>query len=157
MVYSKSDSVVLSNQQQNAALPHPSANGHTPVRHVHIAILGTGFAGLGMAIRLKKRGYDDFVVIERAAEIGGTWRDNTYPGCACDIPSHLYSFSFAPNPNWSHQYPLQPEIQEYLRRCARRFGVLPHIQWKSTLLEAAWNEDAHHWLLTTSRGPLTAD
>src|SRR5579884_3991615 len=77
------------------------------VRHFRVAILGTGFSGLGMAIRLKEQGEKDFVVLERAADVGGTWRDNTYPGCACDIPSVLYSFSFAPNPYWSHLYPPQ--------------------------------------------------
>src|SRR5215471_3110302 len=69
-------------------------------RHIHTVILGTGFSGLGMAIRLKQQGYENFVVLEQASDIGGTWRDNTYPGCACDIPSHLYSFSFALNPDW---------------------------------------------------------
>ena len=86
--------------------------------HSHIAIIGAGFSGLGMAIRLKQAGIEDFVVLERAEELGGTWRDNTYPGCQCDIPSALYSFSFAPNPNWSRFYPLQEEIRDYLRRCA---------------------------------------
>src|SRR5437899_3161390 len=93
--------------------------------HAGVAILGTGFSGLGMAIRLKQQGYDDFVVLERADDVGGTWRDNTYPGCACDVPSHLYSFSFAPNPLWSRAYSPQSEIWEYLRRCAERFGILP--------------------------------
>jgi cation diffusion facilitator CzcD-associated flavoprotein CzcO len=128
-----------------------------PVRHMHIIVLGTGFSGLGMAIRLKQRGYNDFVVLERAAEIGGTWRDNTYPGCACDIPSHLYSFSFAPNPDWSHVYPLQPEIRAYLEDCAERFGILPHICWQTELLEAAWSKDEQRWSVTTNQGRLTAD
>ena len=71
---------------------------------VRIAIIGSGFGGLGTAIRLKQRGMDDFVVLERAGDVGGTWRDNTYPGCACDVQSHLYSFSFAPNPDWSRSF-----------------------------------------------------
>lgn len=127
------------------------------VRHFHIIIVGTGFAGLGMAIRLKKRGEHDFVVLEKADDIGGTWRDNTYPGCACDIPSHLYSFSFALNPRWSRTYSPQREIWEYLRACAKRYGILPHIQWKSELLNAAWSEDEQRWHITTSQGQLSTD
>ena len=95
--------------------------------HVHeVAIVGAGFGGLGMAIRLKQEGIDDFVLIERGADVGGTWWANSYPGCQCDIPSNLYSFSFAPNPDWTRAYPLRDEILEYLRDCAERFGVLPH-------------------------------
>ena len=88
-----------------------------------IAIIGSGFSGLGMAIRLKQAGMNDFVVLERAGEVGGTWQANTYPGCACDVPSHLYSFSFAPNPDWTQTYSTQPEIWAYLRRVADDFGV----------------------------------
>ena len=83
--------------------------------HHRIAIVGTGFSGLGMAIRLKQEGEHDFVLLERAGGIGGTWRDNTYPGCRCDVPSHLYSFSFAPNPNWSSTFSPQQEILDYLK------------------------------------------
>ena len=147
----------LSDEQQLTALPDTSSHDEAPTRHVHIAILGTGFSGLGMAIRLKQQGQEDFVVLEKATDIGGTWRDNTYPGCACDIPSHLYSFSFALNPRWSRAYSPQPEIRDYLRSCAKRFGILPHIQWNSELLEASWNEDNSRWHITTSQGQLTAD
>ena len=84
-------------------------------QHHRIAIVGTGFSGLGMAIRLKQEGEHDFVLLERAEDIGGTWRDNTYPGCRCDVPSHLYSFSFAPNPNWSSTFSPQDEILDYLK------------------------------------------
>ena len=97
--------------------------------HVDIAIVGSGFAGLGMGYRLKQEGIDDFVILERGDDVGGTWWWNTYPGCQCDIPSHLYSFSFAPNPEWSRTYPLQHEIQSYLHDCAEKFGLLPHIQF----------------------------
>jgi cation diffusion facilitator CzcD-associated flavoprotein CzcO len=110
-----------------------------------------------MAIRLKQQGEDNFVVLEKAQDIGGTWRDNTYPGCACDIPSHLYSFSFALNPSWSRMFSPQPEIQAYLRSCAERSGVLPHVQWNSELLDATWSVDEGRWHLTTSQGPLTTD
>lgn len=134
-----------------------SNNGSSPTRHVRIVILGTGFSGLGIAIRLKKRGYHDFVVLEKASDIGGTWRDNTYPGCACDIPSHLYSFSFALNPNWTRAYSPQPEIWDYLRRCAKRFGILPHIRWNSELLSATWSDEEQRWHITTTQEQLTAD
>ncbi len=90
------------------------------MEHTRVAIIGAGFSGIGMAARLLKDGIDDFVVIERADEVGGTWRDNTYPGCQCDIPSVLYSYSFMPNPDWTRAYPLQAEIREYLKRCAQR-------------------------------------
>src|SRR5690242_21725970 len=82
--------------------------------HVRVCVVGTGFSGLGMAIRLLSEGERDFVVLERADSVGGTWRDNTYPGCACDVPSHLYSFSFALNGEWSHVFSRQPEIRAYL-------------------------------------------
>ena len=126
-------------------------------QHVRIAIAGSGFAGLGMAIRLKQRGIEDFVVFERAAEVGGTWRDNDYPGCACDVPSHLYSFSFAPNPTWSRAFSPQAEIQAYLRSCAERFGITPHLRLEHAVLEAAWNEAEKRWHIQTSRGPFTAE
>src|SRR5438552_415169 len=86
------------------AINDPAFSANGSALHVRVAILGAGFSGLGMAIRLKQTGRDDFIVVEQASEIGGTWRDNTYPGCACDIPSHLYSFSFALNPTWSHTF-----------------------------------------------------
>ncbi|MGZ3637385.1 MAG: flavin-containing monooxygenase, partial [Ktedonobacterales bacterium] len=136
-----------------AAVPQGSG-GET---HTGVAILGTGFSGLGMAIRMKQQGYDDFVVLERADDVGGTWRDNTYPGCACDVPSHLYSFSFAPNPLWSRAYSPQSEIWKYLRRCAERFGILPHIRWNSELLDAIWDERDLCWHISTSQGRIAAD
>ncbi len=124
---------------------------------MRVVILGTGFSGLGMSIRLKQRGQEDFVVLEQSADIGGTWRDNTYPGCACDIPSHLYSFSFALNPYWSRSYSPQREIWDYLRRCAKRFGILPHILWNHKLMEATWNEEDQRWHITTSQGQIIAN
>src|ERR671936_1025366 len=101
--------------------------------HLHVAIVGAGFGGLGAAIRLKQAGVGDFLVFERAGDLGGTWRDNTYPGCRCDVPSHLYSFSFAPNPNWSSTFSPQSEILDYLRDCAERYGVMPHIRFGTEL------------------------
>jgi cation diffusion facilitator CzcD-associated flavoprotein CzcO len=127
---------------------------YTP--HLRVAIVGAGFSGLGLAIQLKRHGINDFVVIERASDIGGTWRDNSYPGCACDVPSHLYSFAFAPNPDWSRAYSPQTEIQAYLRDCAVRFGIIPHIRFGEEVLDAEWNERAQRWVITTTRSQLTA-
>jgi cation diffusion facilitator CzcD-associated flavoprotein CzcO len=119
-----------------------------------VAIIGSGFSGLGMAIRLKQAGLDDFVILERAGEVGGTWQANTYPGCACDVPSHLYSFSFAPNPDWTQTYSTQPEIWAYLQRVADDFGVRPHVRLNTAVESAAWVDD--HWELETSQGTLSA-
>src|SRR4051794_5715922 len=121
-----------------------------------IAVLGTGFAGLGIAIKLKEAGHEDFVILERADDVGGTWRDNTYPGCQCDIPSHLYSFSFAPNPDWSRLFPTQPEIWDYLRGCADRYGVRPHIRFDHEVQQATWVAEHGFWRLETSQGEITA-
>src|SRR3954454_4093259 len=121
-----------------------------------VAIIGSGFSGLGMAIRLKQEGHEDFVVLERGDDVGGTWHFNTYPGCACDVPSHLYSFSFAPKPDWSRTYSLQPEIGAYLRDCADRFGIRPHVRLNTTVTEAEWNEDDGRWLVHTDRGDVRA-
>jgi len=126
-------------------------------RHFHVAIAGSGFGGLGMAIRLKQEGLEDFVVLERADDVGGVWRDNSYPGCACDVPSHLYSFSFAPNPRWSRSYSPQAEIHAYLRDCAERFGVLPHVRFRHSVEDARWDDEAGRWCLQTSEGLFTAD
>jgi cation diffusion facilitator CzcD-associated flavoprotein CzcO len=126
-------------------------------RHVHVAIVGAGFAGLGMAIRLRQMGVDDFVVLERRDDVGGTWHDNTYPGCQCDVPSHLYSFSFAPNPDWSRTFSLQPEIEAYLRRVAREFGVIDNVRLNCAVADARWDEDRARWCIETSNGSLEAD
>jgi len=125
--------------------------------HFHVAIAGSGFGGLGMAIRLKQEGHEDFVIFERAQEVGGVWRDNSYPGCACDVQSHLYSFSFAPNPNWSRAYSPQAEIHAYLRDCADRFHLRPHLRFGHTVLDARWDEARQLWRIDTSEGPFTAD
>ena len=102
------------------------SNGPLPA-DVRIAVIGAGFGGLGTAIKLKQAGIHDFVLLERGDDIGGTWRDNSYPGCACDIPSNLYSFSFALNPNWTRAFSPQPEIQSYLQRCTDEYNLRPHI------------------------------
>ncbi|MGB8650144.1 MAG: NAD(P)/FAD-dependent oxidoreductase [Mycobacteriales bacterium] len=117
-----------------------------------VAIIGAGFSGLGMAVQLKRAGITDLVVLERSDDVGGVWRDNTYPGAACDVPSHLYSFSFAPEGRWSKRFAEQPEIHAYLQRVARDHGVLPHVRFGTEVTRAEWDEDEHHWRLTTSTG-----
>jgi cation diffusion facilitator CzcD-associated flavoprotein CzcO len=123
---------------------------------VGVAIIGSGFSGLGMAIRLLQEGTDDFVVLERASDVGGTWYFNSYPGCACDVPSHLYSFSFAANPDWTQTYSSQPEIRAYLRRCADDFGVRPYIRFRQEVTAARWDGERGCWRLDTTGGPLSA-
>jgi cation diffusion facilitator CzcD-associated flavoprotein CzcO len=110
-----------------------------------------------MAIRLREEGITDFVMLEKADDVGGTWRDNTYPGCRCDVPSHLYSFSFAPNPGWSRTFSPQPEIWDYLRGVARDYDLYQHIRFGTEVREVAWDDDAQHWTIDTSDGEYTAD
>lgn len=126
-------------------------------RHHRIVVLGAGFGGIGLAIALRRAGFDDLVVIERAADLGGTWQANTYPGAACDVPSHLYSYSFAPNPDWSRTYGKQREILEYLRGVAVEHDVVRDIRLNTELLEARWDEDTARWHIETSQGAFTAD
>jgi cation diffusion facilitator CzcD-associated flavoprotein CzcO len=125
--------------------------------HFRVAIVGSGFAGLGMARALKRARMNDFVVLERAAGLGGTWRDNTYPGCQCDVPSTLYSFSFAPNPKWTHTYPLQAEILEYLRGVSREERLAPHLRFEHEVKTAHWDDDTKRWTVETPRGRFTAN
>jgi cation diffusion facilitator CzcD-associated flavoprotein CzcO len=119
-----------------------------------VAIVGSGFSGIGLAIRLRQAGVEDFAVLERGAGVGGTWHFNTYPGCACDVPSHLYSFSFAPNPGWSRTYSRQPEIRDYLERVVDDFGVREKIRLGCEVKTARWDGEA--WDIETSAGPLRA-
>jgi cation diffusion facilitator CzcD-associated flavoprotein CzcO len=125
--------------------------------HVRVAIIGTGFGGLGAGARLRRAGLTDFVILERADTVGGTWRDNTYPGCACDVPSHLYSFSFAPNPAWSRSFSPQPEIRRYLDGIADRYSLRPQISFATEVTRACWDAGLRAWRLQTTRGDLTAD
>lgn len=123
-----------------------------------VAIIGSGFAGLGMAIRLQEEGFDDFVILERGSDVGGTWRDNTYPGAACDIPSHLYSLSFAPKRDWTRAYSSQPEIWDYLRGLVDRFGLRDRIRFGTDVVRGEWDESDNVWHLTTADGArLTAN
>ena len=123
--------------------------------HVRIFVVGAGFGGLGLAIKLRERGETDFLVIDKGDDVGGTWRDNTYPGAACDVPSQLYSFSFAPNPNWSRSFSPQPEIQAYIQDVSERAGVRDHFHFGVEFLDARWEGTA--WAIDTSAGSLTAD
>jgi cation diffusion facilitator CzcD-associated flavoprotein CzcO len=125
--------------------------------HVRVAIIGAGFSGLGAGIRLREAGITDFVIAERAGSVGGTWRDNTYPGCACDVPSHLYSFSFAPNPDWSYSFSRQGEIWSYLEAVADRHRLRGRIRFATEVTSARWDPSSARWHLQTSRGDLTAD
>ncbi|GAA2991855.1 NAD(P)/FAD-dependent oxidoreductase [Streptosporangium longisporum] len=117
-----------------------------------ITIIGSGFAGLGMAIKLKEAGYHDFVILEKAAELGGTWRDNTYPGCACDVPSHMYSFSYELNPGWSRMFSPGAEIQDYLRACADRYGLGPHLRFGREVVGLEYDDAARDWRVSLSDG-----
>lgn len=117
-----------------------------------LLIIGSGFAGIAMAVALRRRGIDDFVILERAASLGGTWRDNRYPGCACDVESALYSLSFAPNPDWSHTFARQPEIEAYLVRVATEQGIVPFIRFGEEVTGARWDEVAAEWEVTSTRG-----
>jgi cation diffusion facilitator CzcD-associated flavoprotein CzcO len=115
-------------------------------------IVGSGFAGICMAIKLKEAGYHDFVVLEKAAEPGGTWRDNTYPGCACDVPSHMYSYSFELNPGWSRMFSPREEIQDYLRSCAAKYGVTAHIRYGKEATALEYDDGRRAWRVTTDDG-----
>ena len=143
-------------QPRNEASGAPDQAAPLP-SHVRVAIIGAGFGGIGAAIALRKAGHTDVVVLERATAVGGTWRDNSYPGCTCDVPSHLYSFSFAPNPDWTRSFSRQAEIWDYLERVADRYGLRGSIRFEATMTEARWDASRARWRIRTSRGDLTAD
>lgn len=124
--------------------------------HVGVLIIGAGFSGLGAAIALQKDGYTDYLVVERGNDVGGTWRVNTYPGAACDVPSHLYSYSFAPNRRWTRSYSKQPEIEAYIQQVARQHRVLDRHRFGCEVHEARWNDREARWHVSTSHGVLTA-
>jgi len=123
-----------------------------PKRPRKVVIVGTGFAGIGMAIALQKAGIRDFVLLERAQAIGGTWRDNRYPGCACDVPSHLYSFSFEPKTNWSRAYAPQEEIRLYLEACVDKHGLRDRIVFGQSVASATWSEKDETWTVVSEAG-----
>jgi cation diffusion facilitator CzcD-associated flavoprotein CzcO len=117
-----------------------------------IVIIGSGFAGLCMAIRLKQVGYNDFMILEKNDDLGGTWRDNRYPGCACDVPSHMYSFSFELNPAWSRMFAPQQEIYRYIRQCVAKYGVGAHIRFGRPVERMEWDDVTGRWRIATATG-----
>lgn len=121
---------------------------HSPCR---VAVIGAGFGGLGMAVALRQAGIDDFVILDQADDLGGTWRDNVYPGAACDVPCHLYSFSFRPG-RWSRRFPPQPEILAYLRTLADDYRLGPHLRFGAGVTAAEFDEDRALWTLSLSNG-----
>ena len=125
----------------------------TPASPVHTRalVIGTGFSGLSMAIELQQRGVD-FLILEKADEVGGTWRDNSYPGCACDIPAHLYSFSFEPKADWTHMWSFQPEILDYLKGVADKHGLRRYIRFGSHVDRAHWDDSEYRWHVYTRDG-----
>jgi len=137
---------------QSATSEEPTVAATSTGPDFPIVIIGSGFAGIGMAIQLKKAGIYSFTMFERAGEIGGTWRDNTYPGAACDVPSHVYSFSFEPNANWERRYAESKEIQAYLLRCVEKYKLRPHLRLNTGIADASFDADTGLWTLTTSAG-----
>ena len=117
-----------------------------------IVIIGSGFAGLGMAIKLKQAGFHDFVILEKSTELGGTWHHNTYPGCACDVPSHMYSFSFELNPGWSRMFAPQPEIWAYMKRTAEKYELEQHVHYAQEIDGLEWDDEAARWTVSTKSG-----
>ena len=120
-------------------------------REVSFLIIGAGFGGLGAAIKLRQAGYADFVIVERADDVGGTWRDNTYPGCRCDVQSNLYSYSFEPKADWSETFPSQPELWAYLQRVVRKNGLEEFLCLGHEVVEARWDDAARRWRVRTTR------
>ena len=124
-----------------------------PLHHTDVAVVGSGFAGLGTAIALRQAGRTDFVVLEKADALGGTWRANHYPGCACDVPTPYYSFSFAPKPDWSRFYAPHDEIRAYMEDCADRYGVREHLRFGSEVTGMRWDESAQRWTIDVGGEP----
>lgn len=119
---------------------------------VEVAILGAGFGGLCMAIKLREAGNDNFVILEKGAEVGGTWRDNHYPGCACDVQSHMYSYSFESKADWSKRYAPWNEIQDYILQCTQKYGIRPFIRFNAEVIGASFDSGTGRWTLTTRNG-----
>lgn len=131
----------------------PNMNAAANAEHIYDTfIVGAGISGLATAIKLKKTGYHNFKIIEKASRVGGTWRENTYPGCGCDVPSSLYSYSFAPSSRWSNLFAKQPEILDYLEKVSDQFGINPLIEFDNELERAAWDNEHQLWRLDTSSG-----
>jgi cation diffusion facilitator CzcD-associated flavoprotein CzcO len=160
--------IILERQSAPAASPHNGAtsphNGHgdqpglggRPRRH-RVVVVGAGLSGIAAAAKLQMAGITDFVVLEQADRVGGTWRANTYPGCAVDIPSPLYSFSFSPNPGWTRNFAGQPELLDYIEDTVRRRRLTPHLRLSTELIEASWSAAEQRWILDTSGGRYVAE
>ncbi len=134
------------------------ADGPLGGRDLRIAIIGAGPGGLCAAIRLRQSGFENFTVLEKSSGVGGTWYHNRYPGCACDIPAELYSFSFAVNTEWSRPFARQPEILRYMEHCAETYGVLGHCRFNEAVRAARWDDEAACWTLSLESGTeVTAD
>ncbi|WP_063012453.1 flavin-containing monooxygenase [Nocardia kruczakiae] len=134
----------------------PQHNPADTVPHSHVAIIGSGFGGIATAVRLHRAGFSDFVMLERAGEVGGVWRDNDYPGAAVDVQSNLYSFSFAPNPDWRNTFATQPELFEYLRNVTGSQGLRSRLRLGCTVERLEWDPTAYLWRIDTTLGPRTA-
>ena len=133
-----------------------TAYGGSAVKHYEVVIVGAGISGIGAAVRLSQQGIDDFVLLEKGDAVAGTWRDNTYPGCACDVPSALYSYSFAPNRDWSRLFAGQAEIRHYIERVAGEHRIFPRVRFGTEMRRAQWDEQTHRWIIETSAGVITA-
>src|SRR5215475_6448657 len=146
-------------------MPEPSGNHHdapgicvgsaaaVPAKDgadisVDVLIVGAGFSGICMGIKLLEAGMKNFLIIEKSDDLGGTWYENRYPGCACDVPSHLYSFSFERNPDWTRMFASQQEIWQYLKSCVQRHGLSPYIRFNTRFQEGVWDEAEGHWRIS---------
>jgi len=127
------------------------------VSHLAAAVIGAGFSGIGVGKTLRENGIDNFLIFDRGETVGGTWRDNTYPGCSSDIPAVLYCYASNPNPDWKNTYATQPEVLEYLQRCSVEFGIEPMLRLQHELKSAQWDDAHNYWLIETSRGNYTAN
>ena len=125
------------------------------IQCVDVAIIGAGFGGLGVGIALKNHGIKSFVIFEGEADVGGSWRTNIYPGCACDVPSHLYSYSFEPNPHWPEAFSQQKDIQNYIEHCADKYQLRPKIRFNTKVTDAQFDHHQGIWRITTNDGTIT--
>ena len=142
----------------NGDRPTRGGDGHgDATRRLSVAIVGGGLGGVAAAVLLRREGHGDVTIFERGERVGGVWNHNTYPGAACDVPSHLYEFSFEPNPRWSRRYAPQAEIRDYIEDVARRHGVLDSVRTRTEVTRAEWDAERDRWLLETSAGPFEAD
>src|SRR5437899_3211534 len=135
-------------------MPEPSGHHHSSADiSVDVLIVGAGFSGICMGIKLLEAGVKNFLIIEKSDDLGGTWYENRYPGCACDVPAHLYSFSFERNPDWTRMFAGQQEIWQYLKSCVQRYGLAPYIRFRTSFQEASWDEGAARWRISASNIP----